>query len=306
MSDGGIPWYKMRHWGLEQWRLAVTAIQALAGWTVAGLAIWGVLFTSLPESIIRHLRADATDAREELIEVRSARNRAAQDVERLKEEQAQLQSDIQRLSSERERYLAAARGHELVIASRALNERMMSYRRANEAARTLLGAVQWDNDIKQFLKNTEGMPLRVRIRRWEQESAEKYVAGKDTSLSDMYVLMSVSLDREKLPEPRSVYFASAFFDTTVKALRDHTPVNLLLEQLAQTNSLTPSDGLLFRKDIELQMRKSSLLTQTLLVDATLIRGGGVAAEQELQRASSVFKAFDDFVMGYYNNLRGIP
>jgi hypothetical protein len=40
-------------WQIEEWRLFVNVFQALGAVTVAGLALYGVFFTSIPELIVR-------------------------------------------------------------------------------------------------------------------------------------------------------------------------------------------------------------------------------------------------------------
>lgn len=62
-------------WNVEEWRLFFNGFQALGAVAVASLAIYGVFFTSIPETIVRQLRADAADAREELVGLRAERNR---------------------------------------------------------------------------------------------------------------------------------------------------------------------------------------------------------------------------------------
>ena len=52
------PWYYVKNWRLEEWRLVFTGFQAAAGLSLASLAIYGVFFTAIPETIVRQLRAE--------------------------------------------------------------------------------------------------------------------------------------------------------------------------------------------------------------------------------------------------------
>jgi len=52
------------------WNAAFNGVQAIATAAIAAIAIWGIFFTDLPNVLIRQLRADVTEAREQLIEIR--------------------------------------------------------------------------------------------------------------------------------------------------------------------------------------------------------------------------------------------
>jgi hypothetical protein len=79
-------WFYFWRWKLEEWRLLFTGFQALGGVTLASLAIYGVFFTAIPETIVRQLRADVADAKEELSGVRAERNRQLLQLDKLNSE----------------------------------------------------------------------------------------------------------------------------------------------------------------------------------------------------------------------------
>ncbi|MBI4184890.1 MAG: hypothetical protein HY521_12935 [Proteobacteria bacterium] len=53
--------------------LIFQGVSATAALTIASLAVWGAFFTDIPEALIRQLRTDVSDAKEEVVDLRRER-----------------------------------------------------------------------------------------------------------------------------------------------------------------------------------------------------------------------------------------
>src|SRR5216683_3351657 len=75
---------------MDGWRTVLQGIQAASALAVACLAIYGLFFTSIPETLIRQFRSDIADAKEELVGLRSERNRLTDQLYKLQQNQDSL------------------------------------------------------------------------------------------------------------------------------------------------------------------------------------------------------------------------
>jgi hypothetical protein len=67
-----VPAGRFRRWGSEEWRVFLAAFPTLGSLTAAGVAVYGVFFTSISEVSIRQLRAEVANAKEELSSLSSS------------------------------------------------------------------------------------------------------------------------------------------------------------------------------------------------------------------------------------------
>jgi hypothetical protein len=151
-------WYYFWRWGLEQWRLLFTAFQALGGLTIATLAIWGVFFTNFPETVVRQLRADVADAREELSGLRGERNRLLAQLD-------QFNSDL-RIATERTR--------EAEVKLAAVGESFNATSTALVAAQAAAKAER--DNVEQLRAQMETIKASSAIARSQLEGLEKDIA----------------------------------------------------------------------------------------------------------------------------------
>lgn len=145
----------------DTWTFLFDATRAVSAAIVGALAIYGVFFTDLPEIIIRQLRADVADAREELVSLRQDRNRANEDLIKLRQDavQATAQRD--------------AATHQLVQAESRANETRDELVRLTGEAGTLRETL---NSAKSELDGVRAETERLRV---ERQRYERVTRGKE-------------------------------------------------------------------------------------------------------------------------------
>jgi DNA repair exonuclease SbcCD ATPase subunit len=201
VAPGKRWWFHFWHWKLEEWRLFFNFFQAFGAVAVAGLAIWGVFFTAFPEAVVRQLRADVADAREELVGLRGERNRLVASVAEINATVVQTNERAQQAEAKEKRAneelgraaLNLRNAQEKLTAEKgrfeALQTEANELQAASAAARSRFSQLEADikrlaADREGYLRATQGnamfrarLALAGEIRRYQTAivSAESYL-----------------------------------------------------------------------------------------------------------------------------------
>lgn len=350
-------------WNVEEWRLFFNGFQALGAVAIAALAIYGVFFTSIPETIVRQLRADVADAREELSGLRAERNRLVANLDslnagfreitekskqadqrlvaatkdlaatsseltttqtQLQDERAnvgglrseaealkaaslvasaklqQLESDIARLSADREGYLKVAQGSAFLRARATLADTIRLYGRAVTAAKTYLEAPRKDALVREYEERID------RVRRTDPRELRRLVDELiDRMRGELPRGASMGFMRAEIDDATGDKFYEAW-SVNVLAHATQLPMKsgreLVLEQFTSPGSFTAADFAVFRRTIEAATRGKAGLSQSLLVDAKKIEQHGEVASKEIARSEAAIKVLEEFLDEFQEKL----
>lgn len=171
--------------------VAPTWLMAAATSTVAGIAIYGVFFTSIPEALIRQLRSEVVIARVEVAEVREQKRKLEEDLAGFETQIANERAQLVALKEQRDDYL--------------LEVWTLSTRSFAEAVRSELAEISTDDRqrVVDYLDIKAWKPKEIE---WQEKidilRAREALAKSSATLQEL-VLETIKAVREKLAEQPS-------------------------------------------------------------------------------------------------------
>lgn len=204
-------------YGKERWKVIFSGIQAVCVAIGTLLALYGVFFTRLPETIIRQLRSDITNAKEELIDLRRQRRETERQFELsqtglsktkveleqktkaitdLELKRAELDAQLRSLSHERRKYFSNT--YNIVVGDfvQTLHSRLDDLRRDALKAREFPQFKTWLSEGRELLLEQQKEQIEVAV----EERDEVKLIEKSQNISQQQGLEQGINDSKKIDQ----------------------------------------------------------------------------------------------------------
>lgn len=190
-----------------------TWIMAISTVTVAAVAVYGMFFTSIPEALVRQLRTDVADTKQELISIKQEKASVESELDRLRSLVVEKQNTLEEISKKRDIYLREI--WNLVTKSfiNAVRNRIKDVRKQERVAATdylQLKAwrpqeIVWENRIlDESEKNKKVSMLDEKIQEAPPSMLDvlrkKYIANASEAVRSMSDIELLDMRLEKLED----------------------------------------------------------------------------------------------------------